>query len=187
MEVGAHRPERVPRLVGEVGRTEVGGVGGHVHAARAERGDALGLGDARVDVPRRHQRQPEEPVAGVGLDAGHVVVVELDHQLAERFVVDHAEVLAAEAHGVREHDLRVDAALVEHAEAHLGVVRPDVRVLDRPVVEREVGALLLTVPADHRAGAGTTERVAVEHPRGDVVDRLDVRDAVLVLRPARAR
>ena len=68
-----------------------------------------------------------------------------------------------------------------------GSYDPTCDVLDRPVVEREVGALLLTVPADHRAGAGAAERVAVEHPRGDAVDRLDVGDAVLVLRRARAR
>ena len=55
-------------------------------------------------------------------------------------------------------------------------------VLDPPVVEREVGALLLAVLADHRAGAGVPERMTVEHPRGDVVDHFDTGDAVLVLR-----
>ena len=77
-----------------------------------------------------------------------LVVVDLDDQPAQRFVVDQAEVLAAEADGAREDDLRVDAALVEHLEAHLRVVRADVDLVDRPVVEREVGALLLAVAAD---------------------------------------
>ena len=174
-------------VVGEVGRAEVGGVGRHVHAARAEGGDALGLGDARVDAPRRHQRQAEEPVAGVGLDAGHVVVVRLDDDLAEVFVVDHPEVLATETDGVREHDLRVDAALVEHPRRTFGSYDPTCVSSIAPVVEREVGALLQAVPADHRAGAGAAERVAVEHPRGDVVDHLDVRARGPCTSRARAR
>ena len=56
-------------------------------------------------------------------------------------VVDHAEVLAAEADGAREDDLRVDAALVEHLEAHLRVVGADVDLVDRPLVAAPMSAL----------------------------------------------
>ncbi len=90
-----------------------------------EAGDAPRLADARVDVPRRHEREREEAVARVGLDLGHGVVVDLDGQPAQGGVVDHAEVLTAQADGAREDDLRVDPALVEHAEADDGVVRTE--------------------------------------------------------------
>ena len=44
-------------------------------------------------------------------------------QAAQRLVLDQAEVLAAEADGAREDDLRVDPALVHHLEADFGVPR----------------------------------------------------------------
>ena len=179
--LGARLPERVPGAVAEVGRAEILGIGRHVHPACAERADPLGFGDAGVDVPRRHQRHRQEPVAGVGLDLRHLVVVELDHQAAQVLVLHHAEVLAAETDGAREDDLRVDAALVENLEPHLRVVRADVDVVDRPLVEPDVGALLLAVAADDRGRGGLAEDVAVEHPGGDAFDLLHPRHAVLDL------
>ena len=87
-------------------------------------------------------------------------------------VLDHAEVLAAETDGAREDDLRVDAALVEHLEPHLRVVGADVDVVDRPLVEPDVGALLLPVTADDRGRGGLPEHVSVEHPRRNALDLL---------------
>ena len=176
--LGAGLPERVPGAVAEVGGAEVLGVGRHVHAAHAELADALGLGDAGVDVPRRHERHRQESVARVGLDLGHLVVVHLDHQATQRLVFHHAEVLATEADRAREDDLRVDAALVEDLEPYLRVVGADVDVVDRPLVEPDVGALLLPVAADDRGRGRLPEHVAVEHPRRDAFDLLHAGHAV---------
>ena len=96
-------------------------------------------------------------------------------------VLHHAEVLAAETDGAREDDLRVDAALVEHLEAHLRVVGADVDVVDRPLVEPDVGALLLPVAADDRGRGRLPEHVSVEHPRRDALDLLHAGHAVLEL------
>ena len=180
LELGAGLPERVPRPVGQVGSAEVLRIGRHVHAAGAERRDPLGLGDAGVDVPRRHERQRQQAVARLLLDLGHAVVVDLDRQPAQRLVVDHAEVLAAETDRAREDDLRVDPALVEHLEADLRVVgarRGPCRGSTRRARCRP-SSFLPSRPMTP-AGAVAADRVAVEHPHERAVDRLDARHAVL--------
>jgi hypothetical protein len=182
LEIAHHFPERVPRAVREIRRTEVLRIGGHVDAAHPEACHALSLRDAQVDVPRRHQRHRQQTIVRGGLDLGHAVVVELDDETAERVVFDEAEVLAAEANRAREDDLRVDAALVHHLEPHFGVPRADVHLVERPLVQRAVRALLVTVSSDHARGAVPVQRVPVEHPDRLAVDLLDARHPVSVLR-----
>ena len=91
---------------------------------------------------------------------------------------DHPEVLAAEADGAGEDDLRVDAALVQHAEADLGVVRADVDVVVGPLEEGAVCALLGAVTPDDAARAEAPDGLAVEDPHRLTVDLFDPRDAV---------
>ena len=62
-----------------------------------------------------------------------------------------------------------------------GVVRADVDLVDRPLVERDVGALLRAVAVDDAAGAVAARAVAVEHPRRLAVDLLHAGHPVLVL------
>jgi hypothetical protein len=154
------------------------GVRRHVHPARPEAGDAPRLADTRVDVPRRHERERQQTVARVGLDLGHGVVVDLDGQAAQRRVVDHAEVLTPQADGAREDDLRVDAALVEHAESDDGVVRTEMHFVVCPLHQRVVRALLRAVTGDHPAGAEAADGMPVEHPHELALHLLDPRDAV---------
>ena len=77
LQVRADLPERVPRAVRQVRRSEVLGIRGHVHASRAQSGHAARLADTSVDVPGRHQGQRKEAVARVRLDLRHSVVVDL--------------------------------------------------------------------------------------------------------------
>ena len=181
LQIAADLPERIPRLVREVGRAEVVGVGGHVDAARTERGNPLRLADAFVDVPGRHQWQWQQPVVRLGLDLGHRVVVDLDREPRDDRIVTGAEPLTSEAERAREDDLRVDAALVEHLETDLGVVRALVDLVDRPLEERVIRALLRAVARDDTAGAEAAHRLAVEHPRALSVDQLHVGNAIAVL------
>ena len=83
------------------------------------------------------------------------------------------EVLAAEADGAGEDDLRVDPALVQHAESDLGVVRADVDLVVSPLEEGAVCALLGAVAPDDAAGAEAADRVAVEDPHRLTVDLFD--------------
>ena len=165
-QLGARLPERVPRAVGR-GRARRGPAGRTSCSRRARRARATRLASA-TQVSMSHAG-----ISGIGRSrlpesawiSAMLVVVDLDHQPAQRLVVDHAEVLAAEPDGAREDDLRVDAALVEHLEPHLRVVRADVDVVDRPLVERDVGALLLAVAADDAAGAGLADGRGRRTPR----------------------
>ena len=140
--------------------------------------DPLRLPHALVHVPGRHERQGQEAVARVGLDLGHRVVVDLDGEPAQGGVVGCSEVLATEPDRAGEDDLRVDAALVEHAEADLGIPRTEVDVVVGPLEERAVCALLGTVPPDDAARAEASDRMAVEDPHRLPVDLLDPRDPV---------
>ncbi len=70
-------------------------------------------------------------------------------------------------------------------------------LVDRPVVERQVGALLLSVTPDDTGRGGLPEHVPVEYPHGlavdvldawhtvPVLDRRDAREEVVGLRPVR--
>lgn len=102
-------------------------------------------------------------------------------------IVGDAERLAAETDRAGEDDLSVDAALIEHLEPHLRVPRPDVDVVDRPLVEPEFGRRLLAINADDRGGHGSPEYVPVEYPHRRAVDLLHMRHAVLVLLRSNAR
>src|SRR6185437_9602511 len=178
---GTGLPERVPGPAGQVGSAEILRVRGHVHAARAEGGDPGGLLDAGVDAPGRHQRKRQQAAVRVPLDLGLPVVVELDRQAAQRLVVDHAEVLAAQADRTREDALDVDTAVVHDREAGPRVVGALVDLLAAPVVQRDVGLLLGAVPGHHAAGTVPADRVAVEHPHPLAVDLFHPGDAVPVL------
>ena len=148
----------------------------------AECSDALGFRDAMVDAPCRHERHRKESVPGIGLDLCHAVVVDLDGELDERAVVDHAQGLATKTNRAGVDHLRVDAALVEHLEAHDRVVRADVNVVDRPFLEPEFGGCLVPVPADDSRRARLAEHLSVAHPMRFTVDLLDTRHTVAILR-----
>ncbi len=107
------------------------------------------------------------------MNLSHRIVVDLYRQAAQRRVVDRPEVLAPEADRAGEDDLRVDAALVEHTEADLGVVRTDMDVVVGPFEERAVRALLGPVPPDDTSRAVAADRMTVEDPHQLPVDLLD--------------
>ena len=129
-------------------------------------GDPLGLAHAGVDVPRRHERHREQPVARVGLDLGHAVVVDLDGQPAAapgrrpcpRSWPPRPMVLG-----------KMTCASMPHSSSTsrrtFGSYAPDVDLVVGPLDERPMLRLFLhAVAADDAAGAEAAHRVAVEHP-----------------------
>ena len=133
-----------------------------------------------VDVPGRQDRHREQTVVRLLLDLGDGVVVDLDAEQAELGVLDHVgNTLAAEADGVREADLGVDARLVHDLDARLGVEGAEVDPVLGPLVQRFERTSLVAVAVDDPAAAGEAELGAVDHPHGPPVDHLDVGDPVL--------
>src|SRR5581483_7049634 len=143
----------------------------HVDAARAVGGDALRLLDATVDAPRGHHWQWEQALVRRRLHTQVAIVVHLQHLDAEVLVLADAEALSAEAERAGEDDLRVDAALVEDLQADLGVGPTEMDLLEVPLLQRLVRALLRPVARDDTARAVLTRGLAVEHPGAHTVDR----------------
>ena len=106
-------------------------------------GDPLGLGHRSVDVPGRENRHGQEAASRVGLHVGHRVVVDLHAQQPKLGVLhDVGDALAAEADGIGEADLRVDAGIIHDRDARLDVECAEVDLVLGPLEERLGGAAL---------------------------------------------
>ena len=142
----------------------------------------LASATAVVDVPGREDRHGQEAAARVGLHVGHGVVVDLHAQQPQLGVLhDVGDALAAEADGIGEADLCVDAGIVHHLDARLDVERAQVDLVLGPLEERLGGAALAAVAVDDPAAAGKAELGTVDVPHGPALDLDHVRDAVLIL------
>ena len=167
LQVGARLPQRVPRAVGEVGRALVLRVGRDVHAAHAH-------GRARAALRARTRRRPTPggpPSGAAGCPTPPAsrrwsrCRSRCRGGAARRRATALAQALAAEADGVREDDLRVDAGLVHHREARArGRTRAGWILVDLPLVERLERPALVVVLVDDAAGAGPAEHRRPRRP-----------------------
>ena len=150
------------------------GIRGHVDAPDPEAGDPLGLPHALVDVPRGHERQRQQPIARLGLDLGHGVVVDLDGERG-----------AARGRRPRRGPGpprpivlgKMTWASIPHSSSTprrtSGSYAPTWTSSMLPLDQAAMSALLGAVPPDDAARAETADRVAVEDPHRLAVDLLD--------------